>query len=226
MVGGLIVAAGKSERMGPGVDKAFLSLGARPLLAWSLQAFEKCPDIDKLVVVVRKERIESALGLVRMFGLSKVAMVVTGGATRQASVLRGLEALGDEALLVAVHDGCRPCVTPDLISRTVQSARRCGSGVAAVKVVDTLKEVDHGTLVTRTVDRSKLWSVQTPQTFYYKALRQAYQSLHRRAMAAMTDEASLIEQAGGAVNLVPSTWANLKITVADDLAVAAAILKV
>ena len=98
--------------------------------------------------------------------------------------------------------------------------------MAAVKVVDTLKEVDHGTLVTRTVDRSKLWSVQTPQTFYYKALRQAYQALDRRAMAAVTDEASLIEQAGGTVNLVPSTWANLKITVADDLAVAAAILKV
>ncbi len=225
MVGAVIVAAGKSERMGTGVDKAFLSLGGRPVLAWSLLAFEQCPEINRVVVVVRKERVESAIGLVRMFGLSKVAKVVAGGATRQASVLNGLEALGDEALLVAVHDGSRPCVTPDLIGRTVQSAKRCGSGVAAVKVVDTLKEVDHGVLVARTVDRNKLWAVQTPQTFNCKALRKAYRTLDKR-LAAMTDEASLIEHSGAAVHLVPSSWANIKITFSEDLAVAAAILKV
>ncbi len=225
MVGAVIVAAGKSERMGAGVDKAFLSLGGRPVLAWSLLAFEKCPEINRVVVVVRKERVESAIGLVRMFGLSKVAKVVAGGATRQASVLLGLEALGDDVLLVAVHDGSRPCVTPELIAKTVQSAKRSGSGVAAVKVVDTLKEVEHGTLVARTVDRSKLWAVQTPQTFYCKALRKAYLALDKR-LAAMTDEASLIERSGEAVHLVPSSWANIKITFSEDLAVAAAILKV
>ncbi|MFZ4396648.1 MAG: 2-C-methyl-D-erythritol 4-phosphate cytidylyltransferase, partial [Kiritimatiellia bacterium] len=219
MVCGVIVAAGKSERMGAGIDKAFLSLGARPVLAWSLLAFERCTDINRVVVVVRKERLEATLGLVRMFGLSKVSKVVVGGATRQASVLCGLEALGDEAQLVAVHDGSRPCVTTDLITRTVASARRYGSGVAAVKVVDTLKEVDHGTLVARTVDRSKLWSVQTPQTFNYKTLMKAYLSLQKRTPA-MTDESSLLEQSGEAVHLVPSTWANIKITVAEDLAVA------
>ena len=174
MIGGVIVAAGKSERMGPGIDKAFLSLGARPVLAWSLLAFERCSDINRVVLVVRKERVETALGLVRMFGLSKVAKVVAGGATRQASVLRGLEALGDETLLVAVHDGSRPCVTPELIARTVQSAKRCGSGVAAVKVVDTLKEATPDKTVTRTVDRTKLWAVQTPQTFKIDLLQKAY----------------------------------------------------
>ena len=173
MIYGIIVAAGKSERMGVDVDKAFLSLGTRPVLMYSLQAFEQCPLIDGVILVVRKDRLDAARGMIQMFGFSKVRSVVAGGASRQISVMLGLAELKDDVKIVAVHDGARPCVTPALIQETILSAKRHGAGVAAVKVTDTIKEVDRGALVTRTVDRSKLWAVQTPQTFRVDWLNKA-----------------------------------------------------
>lgn len=224
MIFGIIVAAGKSERMGSDVDKAFLSLGTRPVLAYSLLAFEQCQAIDGVVLVVRKDRIDSARGLAQMFGCSKVRAVVAGGASRQASVMNGLSQLADEVSIVAVHDGARPCVTPDLIAETVGSAQRCGSGVAAVKITDTIKEVDRGTVVARTVDRTKLWAVQTPQTFGVELLRRAYRHVEKKALA-VTDEASAVEAIGEDVHLVPASWSNIKVTTPADLQLAAVILK-
>lgn len=225
MIFGIIVAAGKSERMGSDVDKVFLSLGTRPVLAYSLLAFEQCPLIDGVVLVVRKDRIDSARGLAQVFGCAKVRAVVAGGASRQDSVMNGLAELGDDVRVVAIHDGARPCVTPDLIAETVKSAKRCGSGVAAMKITDTIKEVDRGTLVSRTVDRSKLWAVQTPQTFRVDVLAQAYRHIDKKGLS-VTDEASAVEAIGEPVHLVPSSLANIKITTPADLTLAATILKV
>ena len=225
MIYGIIVAAGKSERMGPDVDKAFLSLGTRPVVAYSLLAFEQCPVIDGVVLVVRKDRVDSARAMAQMFGCSKVRAVVAGGASRQASVMNGMAELGDDVKIVAVHDGARPCVTPELIEETVKFAKRFGSGVAAIKVTDTIKEVDRGTLVSRTVDRTKLWAVQTPQTFRTECLRRAYQNIGKKKLA-VTDEASAVEVIGEEVHLVPSSSLNIKITCPLDLSLAAMILKV
>jgi 2-C-methyl-D-erythritol 4-phosphate cytidylyltransferase len=224
MIFGIIVAAGKSERMGADVDKAFLSLGTRPVLAYSLLAFEQCPMIDGVILVVRKDRVDSARGLVQMFGCSKVRAVVAGGASRQISVLNGLAKLGDDVKIVAVHDGARPCVTPALIEETIKFAKRHGSGVAAVKVTDTIKEVDRGTLVSRTVDRTKLWAVQTPQTFRVDWLKKAFIQAGKKRMV-VTDEAAAVEAIGESVHLVPAPVLNMKITTPADLALAAMILK-
>jgi 2-C-methyl-D-erythritol 4-phosphate cytidylyltransferase len=225
MIFGIIVAAGKSERMGSDVDKAFLSLGTRPVLAYSVLAFEQCPLIDGVILVVRKDRMDSARGLAQIFGCAKVRAVVMGGATRQASVMNGLAQLGEDVRFVAVHDGARPCVTPDLIAETIKSAKRHGSGVAAVKITDTIKEVDRGTLVTRTVDRAKLWAVQTPQTFRVDVLMKACQNVSKKNLT-VTDEASAVEAIGEDVHLVPASWSNIKITAPADLSLAANILKV
>lgn len=225
MIFGIIVAAGKSERMGADVDKAFLSLGTRPVLAYSLVAFEQCPMIDGVILVVRKDRVESARGMAQMFGFSKVRAVIAGGATRQASVMNGLAELGDDVKIVAVHDGARPCVTAAVIEETIKSAKKHGSGVAAVKVSDTIKEVDRGTLVSRTVDRTKLWAVQTPQTFKVDWLKKAYAQASKKK-AVVTDEASAVEALGEEVHLVPTSGLNIKITSPADLALAAMILKV
>ncbi len=225
MIFGIIVAAGKSERMGSDVDKAFLSLGTRPVLAYSVLAFEQCPLIDGVILVVRKDRLDSARGLVQIFGCAKVRAVVAGGATRQASVMNGLEQLGKDVRIVAVHDGARPCVTPELIAETVRSAKRHGSGVAAVKIADTIKEVDRGMVVSRTVDRTKLWAVQTPQTFPVEVLLKACRHVAKKNVN-VTDEASAVEAIGEAVHLVPASWANIKITAPVDLSLAASILKV
>lgn len=221
---GIIVAAGKGERMGPNVDKAFLSLGTMPVLAYSVIAFEKCPDIDGIIIVVRKERVDTARGMVRLYGCSKVRRVVPGGTRRQESVENGLACLGDEVTVVAVHDGARPCVTPLLISQTVEMAKKNGSGVAAVKVTDTIKYVERGSTVSKTIDRSKLWAVQTPQTFKVSLLREALAHVHKKHMT-VTDEASAVEALGQKVRLVPGPANNIKITSPDDLPLAVALLK-
>jgi 2-C-methyl-D-erythritol 4-phosphate cytidylyltransferase len=225
MIFGIIVAAGKSERMGADVDKAFLSLGTRPVLMYSLQAFEQCPLIDGVILVVRKDRLDAARGMIQMFGFSKVRKVVAGGASRQLSVMLGLAELKDDVKIVAVHDGARPCVTPALIQETILSAKRQGTGVAAVKVTDTIKEVDRGSLVVRTVDRSKLWAVQTPQTFRVDWLNKAYAHAKKKKLT-VTDEASAVEALGEPVHLVPAPATNIKITTPADLALASMILKV
>jgi 2-C-methyl-D-erythritol 4-phosphate cytidylyltransferase len=225
MIFGIIVAAGKSERMGSDVDKAFLSLGTRPVLAYALMAFEQCPMIDGVVLVVRKDRMDSARGLVQMFGCAKVQAVVPGGPLRQTSVMHGLAELGDDVRIVAVHDGARPCVTPDLIAETVKMAKRHGSGVAAVKITDTIKEVDRGHRVVRTLDRTKLWAVQTPQAFRRELLVDAYNHVTKKGLV-VTDEASAVELTENEVHLVPASWSNIKITTPEDLSLAATILRI
>lgn len=221
---GIIVAAGRSERIGPNVDKAFLSLGTKPVIAYSLLAFQQCSEIDGVILVVRKDRLEAARTLVQIFGCSKVKKVIVGGTLRQNSVMNGLQELNDEVDIVAVHDGARPCVTPELISETIASAKKYGSGVAAVKVVDTIKEVERGMVVTKTIDRTHLWAVQTPQTFSRAKLLNAVKKTIK-SKATITDEASALENAGEEVHLVSSSWSNIKITVPDDLKTAAALLK-
>ena len=224
MNSGIIVAAGRGERMGSDVDKAFLSLGSKPVLIYSLQAFEKCVDIDEVILVVRKERVESARYAAQMFGCTKVRKIVAGGTQRQLSVANGLAELSEEVDVVAVHDGARPCVTPALISETIRSARQFGSGVAAVKITDTVKEVEKGIIISKTVDRTKLWRMQTPQTFKRELLEQALELVRKKKLT-VTDDASAVEFVSRAVRLVPSSSANIKITSPDDLVLAAALMR-
>ena len=221
---GIIVAAGRGERMGPDVDKVFLSLGSKPVLIYSLLAFEKCADIDEVILVVRKERVESARCAVQMFGCTKVKKIVAGGTQRQISVANGMAEMGEDVTLVAVHDGARPCITPALIAETIRSARQYGSGVAAIKIKDTVKEVEKGMIISRTVDRTKLWRVQTPQAFKRELLEKAFTVVRKKKLT-VTDEASAIELISRAVRLVPSSSSNIKITTPDDLVLAAALMR-
>jgi 2-C-methyl-D-erythritol 4-phosphate cytidylyltransferase len=224
MNSGIIVAAGRGERMGPDVDKVFLSLGSKPVLVHSLLAFEKCAEIDEIILVVRKERVETARCAVQMFGCTKVRKIVVGGTQRQMSVANGMAELTDATDIVAVHDGARPCVTSALISETIRSARQYGSGVAAVKITDTVKEVEKGMIISKTVDRTKLWRVQTPQSFKRELLEKALE-LVRKKKITVTDEASAVEFISKAVRLVPSSSSNIKITSPDDLVLAAALMR-
>lgn len=225
MTAAIIVAAGRGERMGAKLDKAFLSLGPRPVVAYAIMAFESCPDIQDIVLVVRREQMAAAKGMAQMFGISKLRRIVAGGARRQDSVSNGLAALAPETRCVAIHDAARPLVTSALISATVRSALKHGSGVAAKRLVDTIKYVEKGAVVTRTMDRTKLWSVQTPQTFKIELLRQAYAALAEKGET-VTDDAAAVELLGEQVRLVEWEQPNLKITVAEDLTVAAAILRI
>lgn len=221
---GIVVAAGKSSRVGKNVDKAFLSLGSKPVVVYSLLAFEKCADIEQVVLVVRKERMESARCAAQMFGCTKVKKIVAGGSHRQASVANGLAAIAAGTEIVVVHDGARPCVTAELIGETVRCAIKHGSGVAASKITDTVKIVQKGTVISETIDRTKLWAAQTPQAFKLDLLLQGFKAVRRKRLL-LTDEASVVELVSNNVRIVPSSTSNIKITTPDDLVLAAALMR-
>lgn len=227
MVTAIILASGKGERMGMGTaDKCFLSLGSRPVLAWSLLAFEKCSDIDQIVLTVRKEQLNAAKGMCQMFGISKIRTIVAGGARRQDSVLNGIKEADPDTRYIVIHDAARPCVTSELISETIRYARRYGSGIAAAPVTDTIKIAEKGMLVAETPDRANLWAAMTPQTFQYDPIFSAYKQVADKKGETFTDDASVLEAAGGKPRLVEWTKPNIKITTAEDMAIAAAILRI
>ncbi len=222
----IVLASGKATRMGSGLDKCFLSLGAKPVVAWSLLAFEACKDVNSIILVVRKDQVAAARGLQMMFGIKKLNAIVVGGRRRQDSVQAALKGIAPyETQFIVVHDAARPCVTPALISETLKSARKFGSGVAAMPMVDTVKVAEKDLIVTSTPDRSTLWAVQTPQTFESKKLIEAYNTFGTDKTVTYTDDASVMEAAGETVRLVKWTEPNIKITTPIDLTIAAALLK-
>lgn len=222
MTTAIIVAAGKSERMGAGTDKAFLSLVNKPVVAWSLLAFERCADIDNIVLVVRKDQILASKAVVQMFGISKMRKIVAGGSKRQESVAAGLAECDIDTKLVVIHDGARPLVTPDMISEVVKVASRTGAATIGKRVTDTIKRVEKGTTVTETIDRAKLWAVQTPQAFNIRTLRNAFKALDGKEV---TDDSQVVELAGESVKIVDCRRPNLKITTVEDLQIAGSLLK-
>ncbi|HVM60072.1 MAG TPA: 2-C-methyl-D-erythritol 4-phosphate cytidylyltransferase [Verrucomicrobiae bacterium] len=224
MVTAIVLAAGRSTRMGGGSNKQFLELLGKPLIVYSLAAFEQCRAIDAVVLVRRPDCAGQAEQVVREFGFKKVAAFADGGAERQDSVSNGLKVCGSETDIVAVHDGARPLVTPALIESTIASARAFGTGIAATKVVDTIKEANEDRTVVRTVDRTKLWAVQTPQTVKSGLLREAYAKVFEKKLV-VTDEAAAVELLGEKVHLVETPFLNLKITTPSDLTMAEALLR-
>lgn len=207
-----------------GIDKLWAPVAGadgrrRPLLAYSLAAFEACPAVDRLVLVTANDGLERARALVGDDSFAKVCAVVPGGATRQDSVRTGLEALR-RCHWVVVHDGARPLVTEELIERGLEEARETGASCCALPLPDTLKEGDEAQHVVRTLDRSRLWLAQTPQVFSYDLLLKA----HRQAESEATDDAALVEALGVKVRLYRGAPRNLKVTTQDDLALVEALL--
>jgi 2-C-methyl-D-erythritol 4-phosphate cytidylyltransferase len=206
-----------------GLDKLFVPLGGRPLLARTLAAFQECASVDRIVLVLAAENLARGLALTEEEGLDKVRTVCLGGGRRQDSVWEGLEGL--EALApcawVVVHDGARPLVTSQLIEEGLAAARETGAAVCALPAQDTIKRVDEQGRVLRTLERRRLWLIQTPQVFRYDILREAHQRSRRPA----TDDAALVERLGYQVRVYLGSPRNLKVTTPEDLALAEALLK-
>lgn len=223
-VGAIIVAAGRSERM-DGVDKLWIELAdasgrSRPLIAYSISAFAGCPAVQRIVIVTTDDAVDRARSLARDEGWERVCAVVPGGARRQDSVRAGLAALPDAAW-VLVHDAARPLVTAALIERSLAEARETGAACCAIAVPDTVKERDERGFAARTLDRSRLWLAQTPQTFRRGLLADA----HRQAAGDATDDAALVEALGVQVRLCRGSARNLKVTSPEDLAIVQALLR-
>ncbi len=224
MVMAIVLAAGRSTRMGGSENKQFLQLLGKPLLYYSLAAFEKASSVSGIVVVRRPDYAKPAEEIVATHGFKKVVAFADGGEERQNSVWNGLNACPAGTRIVAVHDGARPLVTPELIEATIQCARVHGTGIASTKVVDTVKEADEQKRVLRTVDRTSLWSVQTPQTAQFELLRDGYAKVFALQMV-VTDEAAAVKTLGHEVHLVEWPYLNFKITHPPDLIVAEALLR-
>jgi len=217
----VVPAAGSGTRMGAGPAKQFLGLGGVPLLCRTLSALELAPVVEGVVVVAPPGgEAELETLCIAPYGFAKIAAVVPGGAQRQDSVAAGVAAAAERGTeWVLVHDAARPLVQPELFARVLQAAKATGAAVAALPCQDTVKEARDDGLVRRTLDRSKLWQVQTPQGFRVDLLQTALAEARKDGFYA-TDEAGLMERAGHEVRLVMGAKENLKITTPEDLRLA------
>ena len=218
-VGAIIVAAGRSSRMG-GIDKIFANLGGKPLLAHTVDVFQSCAAVDQVVIVLSKDRLEDGRKLVKEHRWSKVAEICPGGPRRQDSVREGLKRLSG-CQWVVVHDGSRPCLTVDLIEKGLEEASHTGAAIAAIPVKDTIKVVSSEDFVEKTLLRHSLRAVQTPQVFRFDIIDKAY----GKAQDEVTDDAALVEQIGYKVKVYPGSDTNIKVTTPEDLSLAETILK-
>lgn len=225
----VIAAGGSGRRMGAAVNKLFLPLADRPLLAHTLEAFEAASSVGRVVVAARAEDGGACRELVDRYGFGKVVDIVAGGAERQDTVAAGLAAVagyyencegdGGGHTIVAVHDGARPLATPALIDRTVAAARRHGAALAALPARETVKVVDAAGRVENTPARDSLHYAQTPQAFRLAVLREAMEKAAEEGVRG-TDEAFLVERLGHPVQVIEGEERNIKVTTPSDLAVA------
>jgi len=226
-VAAIVVAGGSGERLGREGGKQLAIVAGLPVLSWTLKALAEEPEIDLIVVVTHPERVaEYRVLAVEPLGLSVPVVFAPGGESRQASVASGLALVPESADVVIVQDGARPLLTPALVAQALAALHADPSAAGAVvghPAVDTLKLVESGAIVS-TPDRSRYWAVQTPQVFRSAALRDAYARAAAEGFVG-TDDSSLVERAGGRVVVVEGPRDNLKVTVAEDLALVEAVLR-
>lgn len=218
----VIVAGGSSRRMG--FDKLTADLEGRPVLAWSVSAFNECPAINAIVLVCSASARAELEQIAREAAPSKLKAVVEGGAHRHLSVAEGLDCVPDDASMIAVHDAARPLVTGTMIERCLESARNTGASACARPVTDTLKRINDEGFIIDSVDREGLWAVETPQIFRAELLRHAYAEVIATG-GHVSDETSAVQAAGAPVALVETPEWNGKITFPDDLEHARLVLR-
>lgn len=220
----LIPAAGMGTRMGGAVNKQYLSLADRPILAHTLALFDHHPKIDRIYVISPREEIDYCRAeIVDRFGFSKVWNVVPGGSERQESVRNGLRACAAaDTDIILIHDGVRPFFPVDRLEELLDTAARVGGCVLGVPVKDTIKAVADG-LVESTPERRRLWQAQTPQAFPFAVISDAHERAHRDGYRG-TDDASLVERLGQPVAMIEGSYRNIKITTPEDLVLARAFL--
>jgi 2-C-methyl-D-erythritol 4-phosphate cytidylyltransferase len=221
----IVVAAGKGSRLGGDRPKQFLELGGIPVIIHTLRQFERSKEIHEVITVLPAEETAGFESVVKKFALKKVTAVVAGGATRAQSVRNGLRAISD-AEIVAVHDGVRPFVTPAEIDATVAAARRSGAAILTAPVADTIKRVEAGRVI-QTSSRASLRRALTPQCFRFEILKRAYEQLDHLESTGVeiTDDSLLVEKLNVEIVAVEGSERNIKITNAEDMAVAEMILQ-
>ena len=218
----IIPTAGMGARFQTDLPKPLVELCGKPLCVYALEIFEKSPVIDSVILVGQKEKLSQLQDIVDQYGLKKIVQVVAGGETRRESVANGLFVIDDDTDVVVIHDGVRPLVSLKVIEGAVALCDQWGAVVAAVPVKSTIKKVNKDSrLVEATLDRDKLWEIQTPQVFKKELLLKAHQ---QNKVSNPTDDAVMVEQLGIKVKVSPGDYKNIKITTQEDLAIAQTFL--
>lgn len=221
----VIVAAGMGKRMGTKINKQYIEIKQKPLLARTIQAFEDFEDINEIILVVGENDIfHCKKHVIEEYGFAKVKSIVVGGKERQNSVYNGLKEVAKESDIVIIHDGARPFVTKNIISESIQIASEFGASVVGVPVKDTIKQIDDLGFIEKTLDRKYIWSIHTPQTFKYELIMRAHKVAIEEEFLG-TDDTVLVERLGIKVKPIMGTYDNIKITTKEDIAIAQAILE-
>jgi 2-C-methyl-D-erythritol 4-phosphate cytidylyltransferase len=228
----IVPAAGLGKRFGSNKNKLFSLLAGKPVLIWSLELLQSVPEITEIIPVVKEEDLMMSAALTEDYGIRKVKQIVPGGKERQDSVYCGLSTISDDKAIVLIHDGGRPFADSDIIADAIRQVEGCDGVVAGVPVKDTIKEVAEETrgaevanvFVGRTLDRSVLYAIQTPQVFPFRVIMQAHEKARDDRFIG-TDDASLVERYGGRVKIVAGSYRNIKITTSEDIFVAEALLR-
>jgi len=225
MVSAVIVAAGEGVRMKGKMRKQYLDLSGRPVLAYSIMAFDSCSLVEEIFVVVPKEDIEYCQNkILSLLDLKKCIKLVHGGAKRQDSVYNGLQEINKENTeTVVIHDGVRPFINPEDLKECILGSKKYGACILANAAVDTLKRVGESDIIATTLPRENIWLAKTPQAFQYDLILKAHEAARRFGYVG-TDDASLVERLGGNVKVINGSRLNIKITKKEDLDVAKAML--
>jgi 2-C-methyl-D-erythritol 4-phosphate cytidylyltransferase len=219
----IIVAAGSGKRFGAKTPKQFLEISGKPLIIHTLERFEACPVIDEMILVLAEDETANFRQTIEKFNLKKLTKIISGGNSRAASVLNGLNSVNPQTTeIVVVHDGARPLVSVDEISATVEKAKQTGAACLVAAVTDTIKEIAGGKIV-GTIDRSKLRRALTPQCFRYEILKRAF--TENEIGEFVTDECFLVEKSGYEIAIVEGSARNIKITRPEDFVFAENFLK-
>ena len=220
----VIAASGQGKRMGSELPKQFMELAGKPMLFWTIKCFERCNLIDEIILVVPEDYlIYASTAIVDKFKLKKINKIITGGETRQESVLAGLSACPRTTGLVAIHDAVRPFVRDEMISRLFSKVTEIRAAIPAVKVKDSVKYVNED-MIAKTLPRDNIYLAQTPQVFYYPTILEIHQKAAEAEYEA-TDDSQLAEQYGHEVLVVDGHYDNIKITTPEDMKLAEEILR-
>ena len=222
----IVLAAGQGKRMHSKIQKQFLEIGRKPILYYSMECFQKSPLIQDIILVTGEDMISYCQSeIVEKYGFTKVCKVTAGGKERYDSVYAGLLCCQDTDY-VYIHDGARPFVTEEMIQRGYEAVKRTNACVMGMPSKDTVKLADPSGYIKETPDRKIVWNIQTPHIFSYDLIRGAYESIRKKDMSNVTDDAMVVEQETGTkILLVEGSYQNIKITTPEDLAVAEAFLR-
>jgi len=217
----VIAAAGLSQRF-KGEDKLFYRVGGKPVLAYTIEAFQNCKLIDDIIVVAREDKYESIGEICSEYGFNKVSKVIKGGLSRTESVINGVFAASGKARLIAIHDGARPCIDIEIIKNTIYAAAKYHAAAPAVQIISTVKRVKNSSIVD-TVSREGLFEIQTPQVFRAEIIKAALTKAAKKALT-LTDDCMAAEMIGVPVHIVEGSRSNIKITEDEDLSIAECLL--